>query len=88
MAQMDIEKALPKMIQALRNSKQATTFDYADDPMFRDLSKDERPTPEQRQWRMIERLREATGQDFGYNPDASTEEKEKAIADWENWLQQ
>ncbi|MHC4169950.1 MAG: tetratricopeptide repeat protein [Planctomycetota bacterium] len=88
MAHRDFGIALPVMVEALGNIKQTAMFDYADDPMFRSMSEDERPNPQQRRWSMIKRLREATGQDFGYNPAASTQEKEKAIAAWENWLQQ
>jgi hypothetical protein len=88
MAHRDFGIALPVMVEELGNIKQTAMFDYADDPMFRSMSEDERPNPQQRRWSMIKRLREATGQDFGYNPAASTQEKEKAIAAWENWLQQ
>jgi hypothetical protein len=80
------------MIQALRKVKAASSFDLADDPLIRADGMQEgcheAPTKEQSLAMMVNRLRIVTGQDFGYNPDASTEEKEKAIADWENWLQQ
>ena len=33
MAQIDFEKALPKMIESLRNTEAAWSFDLADDPL-------------------------------------------------------
>lgn len=58
-------------------------FDCADDPLEkgRGLSEGERLN------RMIERLREVTDQNFGYDPNASAEEKEQAIAAWEQWYE-
>jgi hypothetical protein len=35
MAQLDFEKALPKMIESLRNAEAAWSFDLADDPLRR-----------------------------------------------------
>ncbi|MBL7189912.1 MAG: hypothetical protein ISS70_26580 [Phycisphaerae bacterium] len=34
---------------------------------------------------MVNRLRIVSGQNFGYNPNASTEANEQAIAAWEQW---
>jgi hypothetical protein len=34
---------------------------------------------------MINRLRIFTGQNFGYDPNAGNEEKERAITAWEQW---
>ena len=87
MAQRDMQKALPVMIDALRNVRDAKSFDYADDPLYRSLPKDERPTAEQSLVMMINRLRSVTGQNFGYDPNASTEENEQAISAWEQWYQ-
>jgi tetratricopeptide (TPR) repeat protein len=86
MAQRDFETALPVMIDALRNIKSATSFDYADDPLYKDLPEDKRPTAEQSLAMMINRLRLITGQNFGYDPNASAEENERAIAAWEDWF--
>ncbi len=89
MAQIDFEKALPKMIEALRNPEAARSFDLADDPlrcadgMRQDCH--EAPTPEQSLVMMINRLRICTGQSFGYDPSASEQDKERAIAAWEQW---
>jgi len=86
MARRDFETALPVMIDALRNIKAATLFDYADDPLYKDLPEDKRPTAEQSLAMMINRLRLITGQNFGYDPNASAEENERAIAAWEDWF--
>ena len=91
MAQLDFEKTLPKMIQALRKVKAASSFDLADDPLIRaDGMREgchEAPTKEQSVAMMINRLRIMTGQNFGYDPDASVEENEQAISAWEQWYQ-
>ena len=91
MAQMDIEKALPKMIQALRKVKAASSFDLADDPLRRaDGMREgchEGPTKEQSLVMMINRLRIITGQNFGYDPNVSVAENEQAIKAWEDWFE-
>jgi TolA-binding protein len=87
MARQDFSIALPVIIDALRNIEGATMFDYADDPLYRSLPKDERPTAGQSLTMMIDRLRIVTGQNFGYNPDAGAEENEQAISAWEQWHQ-
>ncbi|MHC4113515.1 MAG: tetratricopeptide repeat protein [Planctomycetota bacterium] len=86
MAREDLVLALPVMIEALRNIEGAAMFDYADDPMYRNLPKDKRPTAEQSLAMMINRLRIITGQNFGYDPYGSAEENEQAIAAWEKWF--
>lgn len=86
MAQRDFETALPVMIDALRNIKGATLFDYADDPLYKDLPEDKRPTAEQSLAMMINRLRIITGQNFGYDPSKTVVENEQAIAAWEDWF--
>ncbi len=80
-AKKDIAKALPTMILALRNIEAATLFDVADDPKGRG-------TEEQRLIKMIERLRLATSQNFGYDFEASIEDNEQAIRVWEQWWQE
>jgi len=91
MAKLDMEKVLPKMIQALRNTRAAWSFDLADDPLrradgFRSEECHEAPTKEQSLAMMINRLRLITGQNFGYDPHATDEDNEVAIAAWEAWL--
>ncbi|UCF17555.1 MAG: hypothetical protein JSW59_08845, partial [Phycisphaerales bacterium] len=91
MATLDFEKVLPKMILALRNSKVASSFDLADDPLIiadgmREGCHDG-PTEEQSIAMMINRLRTITGQNFGYDPNAPKEESEAAIIAWEQWLE-
>lgn len=91
MAKLDVKKALPKMVLALRKTDVASSFDLADDPLIladgmREGCHDG-PTPEQSIALMINRLRSITGQDFGYDPSASQEENEAAIVAWERWLE-
>ena len=87
MGRLDLDTALPVMIESLRKIEGTAMFDYADDPMYRSLPKDKRPTAEQSLAMMINRLRIITGQNFGYNPDASSEDNEEAIAGWEEWYE-
>jgi len=84
-AKEDLAKALPWMIQALREPTAAAMFEYADDPRLRDGGI--RPTEQQILTRMVNRLRIVTGQNFGYDPNASAEENEQAIAAWEDWFE-
>jgi len=86
MARQDFDAALPVMIEALRNIEGAMMFDYADDPLYRDLPEDKRPTAQQSIAMMINRLRIVTGQNFAYDPDAAAEENEQTMADWEDWF--
>lgn len=86
MARHDLGVALPLMIETLRNIEGAMMFDYADDPLYRSLPKEKRPTAEQSLAMMINRLRIISGQNFGYDPDGSGEENEQAIAAWEEWF--
>jgi tetratricopeptide (TPR) repeat protein len=85
MAQQDLDAALPIMINALRRTEGATLFDYADDPLYRGLPENERPTAQQSLAMMINRLRTATGQNFGYDPTATDQQNEAAISAWEQW---
>jgi tetratricopeptide (TPR) repeat protein len=92
MAQIDFGKALPKMIESLRNVKAAWSFDLADDPLrCADGMRQDchgAPTPQQSLIMMIGRLRIFTGQNFGYDPGAGDAEKERAITAWEQWAQE
>ena len=85
MARQDLDVALPIMIDALRMTEGATLFDYADDSLYRGLSESERPSSQQSRAMMVNRLRIVSGQNFGYDPDASAEANEQAIAAWEQW---
>ncbi|MHC4556259.1 MAG: tetratricopeptide repeat protein [Planctomycetota bacterium] len=90
MARLDFEKALPKMILALREVQAASSFDLADDPLIRaDGMREgchEGPSKEQSLAMMINRLRIITGQNFGYDPVAGAEVNEQVIAAWEDWF--
>jgi hypothetical protein len=91
MAKLDFKKALPKMIQALRNARLAQSFNLADDPLIcADGMLDgchKGPSDEQSRVLMINRLRILSGQNFGYDPGATAEENEAAIVGWEQWLE-
>jgi tetratricopeptide (TPR) repeat protein len=86
MAREDFEVALPVMIDALRTIDGKRMFDRADDPLCRDANY-ESPSKEQSLAMMINRLRVVTGQNFGYHPEAGSEENEQAIAAWEEWYE-
>ena len=81
-AKEDLDKSLPWMILALRYPEAATMFEIADQPFG---GKPYQATKEEAQTRMINRLRVATGQNFGYNPYGNTEENKYAISAWEQW---
>ena len=83
-ARADFGNALPTMIGVLRDIRGARMYDFADDPLIRNDPK-RRPSPEESFGRMIERLRAATGENFGYRPNAGPEERERVIAAWEAW---
>ena len=87
MAQRDLDIALPIMIDALRKTQGAVLFDYADDPLYRNLSEADRPSAQQSRAMMVNRLRIVSAQNFGYDPYAGAEANEQAIAAWEQWLQ-
>lgn len=84
-ARKDIAKALPRMIFALRHVEAAMFFDAADDEKGLERNNG---TEQQCRSRMIERLRLATGQNFGFDSEASIKDNEQAIQDWEQWWQE
>jgi len=85
-ARADFAVALAHMILALRNPMGGVSFDYADDPMYREARRDGRaPEGDQSVWLMIQRLRDVTGENFGYDPAAPGEQRAQAIAAWEQW---
>ena len=85
MATRDFAKALPNMVLALRHIEEGSMFDYAEDPLHRGSRKQ---TKEQSFARMIERLREVTGQNFGYDPEGTPEHKKEVISAWEQWWEE
>jgi hypothetical protein len=92
-AKRDFAKALPWMILALRRPESAAFFECAEDPLLRyrvpkQITNDtvfEFFKREQLVANMIERLRAVSGQNFGYNPNASAGEIENVISAWESW---
>jgi len=83
-AQADWLLCLPTMVRALRIPSVGFIFEYADDPLVR--LNEHKVTDEEVVTRMINRLRLITGQNFGYDPAAPAEQKEAALAAWEQWL--
>jgi hypothetical protein len=83
-ARADLQVCLPSMVQTLRTPSAGNMFEYADNPMMR--YRKYNPTEQQMVINMINRLRLITGQNFGYDPNASAEENEQAIAAWGDWF--
>ncbi len=87
-AREDFDRVIGVMIRYLRDpmgpNNRPNVFDYADDPRNRGRRG---ITAEQSVWEMIKRLRHITGMHFGYDPEATPEQNEKAIAAWEQWWQ-
>ena len=83
-AKTDFEACLPAMIQTLRIPSGGTMFEYADNPQIR--SGKHKPTDQEIVVKMINRLRLITGQNFGYDPSATAEQNEAALAAWEQWF--
>ncbi len=83
-AREDLQVSLPAMVRTLRIPSAGTMFEYADNPLMRYGKY--KPTERKIIIKMINRLRIATGQNFGYDPDATNQENEGAITAWEKWL--
>jgi tetratricopeptide (TPR) repeat protein len=83
-AETDFRAALPAMIQTLRIPSGGKMFEYADNPLIR-YGK-HKPTDQEMVVKMINRLRIISGQSFGYNPGATPQQNEVAIAAWEEWF--
>jgi len=80
-AKIDFAVALPVMIDALRDPDGLKMFHYADD-----LSKSRKQLPDTiYAYRIIEKLRRITGQEFGYEAQHGPEGNPKAMKAWENW---
>ena len=72
------------MIDALRIAKWAEFFDFADDPLLKH-DPDPRRRQEESRAKMVERLRDVTGEDFGYDTVALAEQTEQVMLTWEQW---
>jgi tetratricopeptide (TPR) repeat protein len=83
-AKTDFQACLPAMIKTLRLPSGGQMFEYAENPMIRYGKY--KPSEQEMVIRMVNRLRLITGQNFGYDPNGTPEEKEAAIATWEQWL--
>ncbi|HUW18885.1 MAG TPA: tetratricopeptide repeat protein [Sedimentisphaerales bacterium] len=86
-ARKDFEIALEAMVKSLRDmdSMKARLFDYAEDPLYR-YDKQRRPSEKESFTKMVYRLREVTGENFGYDRSLDTpEEIERVISAWEDW---
>ncbi len=83
-ATADLQACLPAMIKTLRTPSGGSFFEYADTPLIRYGR--HKPTDSEMVTKMVNRLRLISGQSFGYDPDGTPEEKEAAIAAWEQWL--
>jgi tetratricopeptide (TPR) repeat protein len=80
----DFQACLPAMIKTLRTPSGGTMFEYADNPLIRYGQYE--PGEQEIVVKMVNRLRLITGQNFGYDPDGTPEQKEAAITAWEQWF--
>jgi tetratricopeptide (TPR) repeat protein len=83
-AKADLQACLPAMIQTLRIPSGGYMFEYADNPMVRYGKY--HPSEQETVVKMVNRLRLITGQSFGYDPAGTPEQKEAAVAAWEQWF--
>jgi len=83
-AEADLQVCLPAMVRTLRIPSSGSMFEYADNPLIR--YGEYKPTEQETVTKMVTRLQLITGQNFGFDPEASAEENEAAIAAWEQWL--
>ncbi|UCD51557.1 MAG: tetratricopeptide repeat protein [Phycisphaerales bacterium] len=84
-AEADLVVCLPAMVRTLRIPSSGSMFEYAENPLIR--YGEYKPTEAEIVAKMVDRLRLITGQNFGYDPEATAEENEAAIAAWEQWFQ-
>lgn len=84
-AKADFDACLPAMMRTLRIPSAGSMFEYADNPLIR--YGQYKPSEAEMVANTIARLRIVTGQDFGFDPNGTEEEKEAAIAAWEQWYQ-
>jgi tetratricopeptide (TPR) repeat protein len=83
-AKANFQACLPAMIKTLRTPSGGSMFEYADNPLIR--YGQYKPGEREVVVKMINRLRLITGQNFGYDPNATDAENEAAIAAWEQWF--
>jgi tetratricopeptide (TPR) repeat protein len=83
-AQADFQACLPDMIRTLRTPSGGQMFEYAENTMVR-YGKG-KLSDEAMVIKMINRLRLISGQNFGYDPAGTPEQKEAALAAWEQWF--
>jgi tetratricopeptide (TPR) repeat protein len=83
-AQKNLRACLPAMVMTLRTPSGGMMFEYADSPRIR-LGLYQ-PGDHEIVIQMINRLRLITGQDFGYDPNATDAQNEAAISAWEQWF--
>ncbi len=84
-AEKDFQACLPAMIKTLRTPSGAAMFEYAENPLIR--YGQYQPGEREVLIRMINRLHLITGQDFGYDPNATDTENEPAISAWAQWFE-
>jgi len=84
-AEADLTACLPAMIETLRTPSGGLMFEYADNPQIR--SGQYSPSEQDMVAKMINRLRIVAGRNFGYDPAASKEQNEAAVAAWEQWFE-
>jgi hypothetical protein len=83
-ARADWLVCLPMMIRTLRIPSAGYMFEYADSPLVSGGAYT--PGDEQIVVKMINRLRLISGQNFGYDPNGTPEQKEAALTAWEQWF--
>jgi len=83
-ARKDFQACLPAMIRTLRTPSGGIMFELGDNPLIQLGAY--QPGEREIVVNMINRLRLITGQDFGYDPNATDAQNEAAISAWEQWL--
>ncbi|OHB67114.1 MAG: hypothetical protein A2Y77_05330 [Planctomycetes bacterium RBG_13_62_9] len=83
-AKAAFQACLPAMMKTLRTPSGGTMFEYADNPLIR--YGQYQPGDRELVTKMVNRLRLISGQSFTYDPNATSEQNEGAIAAWEQWF--
>jgi len=83
-AEKDFRVCLPAMIRTLRTPSGGIMFELADNPLIR-LGQYQ-PGEREIVTNMVNRLGLITGQDFGYDPNATDAQNEPAVTAWEQWF--
>jgi tetratricopeptide (TPR) repeat protein len=85
-ANVEIKQALPVMLKALRNSKECSTFDYADYPLYQQATKEDRDKIASFGIsNMVRRLIKVSGKRFGEKELITNNISESTIVAWEQW---